>query len=83
VADDVERVREPMSSDDAAGILLRSRAACAGCARSARSRPGARTGSAGRLNGSRAVAGLDLGGARVPVGRAPGRPNELVPRTRR
>ncbi len=48
VAPDVERVREPMSSDDAAGILLRFEGGGAACAPSARSPPAARTASSGR-----------------------------------
>jgi len=80
VADDVERVREPMTSDDAAGILLRLEGGMRGLCSVSQVSAGRKNRLSWELNGSRrSLAWVSEEPEYLWVGHR-GRPNELVPK---
>jgi len=80
VADDVERVREPMTSDDAAGILLRLEGGMRGLCSVSQVSAGRKNRLSWELNGSRrSLAFVSEEPEYLWVGHR-GRPNELVPK---
>src|SRR5215216_8206155 len=80
VADDVERVREPMTSDDAAGILLRLEGGMRGVCSVSQVSAGRKNRLSWELNGSRrSLAFVSEEPEYLWVGHR-GRPNELVPK---
>ena len=80
VADDVERVREPMTSDDAAGILLRLEGGVRGLCSVSQVSAGRKNRLSWELNGSRrSLAWVSEVPEYLWVGHR-GRPNELVPK---